>query len=154
MVLNDHSRPDLERALRDAGLKLTPQRLAIIRCLEGDRTHPTAQQIRLRLEKSFPTTSVTTVYNTLSALTQIGQLRQLDMGGPIRFDPNSTAHDHAVCEHCGSIRDVEISRARGGQRGQERKARGLGDFEVSRIERVYRGVCSSCRSTASSHKQK
>jgi len=145
MVLNDQTRQDFERALREAGLKLTPQRIAIIGCLHDDRTHPNAQAIHERLAKSFPTMSVATVYNTLSALTTIGRLRQLDMGGPTRFDPNTAAHDHAVCERCGSIRDVDVEHdPHAGDDG----APELDDFEVSRVERVYRGVCASCRSAA------
>ncbi|HEX4353421.1 MAG TPA: Fur family transcriptional regulator, partial [Polyangiales bacterium] len=97
---------DAARALREAGLKATPQRLAVLRSLAGDETHPTAQELHERLAAEFPSLSVATIYNTLSALTRIGRCIPLELGGPVRFDPNVDAHDHAVCEQCGSIRDV------------------------------------------------
>jgi Fe2+ or Zn2+ uptake regulation protein len=137
----------LMNALRSAGLRLTPQRLAIVQCLVGDETHPTAQELYERLQRRFPTISVATVYNTLSALNGIGHCRQLDMGGPSRFDPNVAPHDHAVCERCGAIRDVErhggAARARTTEPGCS-----LVGFRVAHVERIYRGLCAKCAEAA------
>jgi Fur family peroxide stress response transcriptional regulator len=58
--------------LKRAGLKLTPQRIAIVRELDGDETHPTAQELYERLLPAFPTMSFATVYNTLAALERAG----------------------------------------------------------------------------------
>jgi Fur family peroxide stress response transcriptional regulator len=127
--------------LRAAGLRLTPQRLAIVETIARDETHPTAQALHDRLRKRFPTLSVATVYNTLSALDGIRQCRKLEMGGPARFDPNLEPHDHAVCERCGAIRDVQP------QRGSARGC-SLPGFRVGRVERIYRGVCAECAATA------
>jgi Fe2+ or Zn2+ uptake regulation protein len=131
---------DAAQALRDAGLKATPQRLAILRSLAGDETHPTAQELYERLSHEFPSLSVATVYNTLSALTRISHCTPLELGGPVRFDPNVAPHDHAVCERCGSIRDVlTATAADSGERDDE-----LGGFTVQRVERIYRGLCAPC----------
>ena len=86
--------------------------------------------------------SVATVYNTLSALDSIGHCRRLDMGGAIRFDPNVAPHDHAVCERCGAIRDVAISRTRRSAHAAEPAT--CPGFRVERVERIYRGVCAQC----------
>jgi Fur family peroxide stress response transcriptional regulator len=138
MAINDAS--SLLAALRAAGLKVTPQRLAIVDCLAGDATHPTAQEVYERLRERFPSMSVATVYNTLSALDSIGHCRRLEMGGAIRFDPNVAAHDHAVCESCGAIRDVSIAER---NLGEPRECE-LAGFRVDRVERIYRGVCAHC----------
>jgi Fur family peroxide stress response transcriptional regulator len=138
MATNDAT--SLLSALRSAGLKVTPQRLAIVDCLAGDATHPTAQEVYDRLRDRFPTMSVATVYNTLSALDSIGRCRRLDMGGAIRFDPNGSPHDHAVCEGCGAIRDVAIA----SQDRCEPEECELSGFRVERVERIYRGVCAQC----------
>jgi len=133
-------------ALRAAGLKLTPQRLAVLRCLIGDETHPTAQTLYERLRKRYPTMSVATVYNTLNALDAIGYCRRLDMGGSGRFDPNVELHDHALCERCGAMRDVA--------RAKERRPQppdglpGLPGFRLARVERIYRGLCAACAKDA------
>jgi Fur family peroxide stress response transcriptional regulator len=142
MPINDASL--LLDALRSAGLKLTPQRMAIAECLAGDATHPTAQELYERLRERFPTMSVATVYNTLSALDSVGHCRRLEMGGAIRFDPNVTPHDHAVCERCGAIRDVGIAE----RAGDEPRPCDLSGFRVERVERIYRGVCARCADAA------
>jgi Fe2+ or Zn2+ uptake regulation protein len=143
MALNDAT--PLVAALRAAGLKITPQRLAIVECLDGDATHPTAQELYERLRDRFPTMSVATVYNTLSALDSIGFCLRLHMGGAIRLDPNVAPHDHAVCAGCGAIRDVAIAAP---QQARAPEGCELPGFRVERVERIYRGVCARCAAAA------
>src|ERR1700760_3435813 len=84
-------------SLRGAGLKLTPQRMAIVRELAADPTHPTAQELFERLRTALPTMSFATVYNTLDALAKAGLCASLSLSpGPSRFDPNMRPHHHAV----------------------------------------------------------
>src|SRR6185369_17886737 len=93
--------------VRAAGLKLTPQRMAIVKELASDETHPTAQEIFDRLRPGLPTMSFATVYNTLDALSTAGLCAALSLSpGSGRFDPNMTAHHHIVCDACGAIRDL------------------------------------------------
>src|SRR4051812_1394235 len=89
--------------LKRAGLKLTPQRIAIVHELEGDRSHPTAQELFERLRPAFPTMSFATVYNTLDALARCGLVGSLRLGNAVRFDPNKAPHHHAVCDACGRV---------------------------------------------------
>jgi Fe2+ or Zn2+ uptake regulation protein len=144
---------DAAKALREAGLKATPQRLAILRSLAGDETHPTAQELHERLSAEFPSLSVATVYNTLSALTRIARCIPLELGGPLRFDPNVQPHDHAVCEQCGSIRDVReplpaaaptVAAAVSGEYAPSATPNTLAGFSVRRVQRIYRGLCAAC----------
>jgi Fe2+ or Zn2+ uptake regulation protein len=148
---------DAAQTLRDAGLKATPQRIAILRALDGDETHPTAQELYERLRGEFPTLSVATVYNTLSALTRVARCVPLELGGPIRFDPNVSAHDHAVCERCGRIRDVALqpsaadaARLESSPPSDAHRTGPLAGFEVHRVERIYRGFCAQCTEAAES----
>jgi len=123
--------------VREAGLKLTPQRLAIIRELAGDPTHPTAHELYERLQPELPTMAFATVYNTLASLTDTGLVASRSLTpGASRFDPNTTPHDHAVCDGCGEVLDVprEESDAITAPRG----------FSVRAVERIYRGRCASC----------
>src|SRR5512145_2769954 len=93
--------------VRASGLKLTPQRMAIVRELAADPTHPTAQELFERLRPTLPTMSFATVYNTLDALASAWLCAALSLApGPSRFDPNMKAHHHAVCDRCGLVRDV------------------------------------------------
>jgi Fe2+ or Zn2+ uptake regulation protein len=132
-------------SLRASGLKLTPQRLAIVRELAADPTHPTAQELFERLRPAQPTMSFATVYNTLDALASAGLCAALSLSpGPCRFDPNMRPHHHAVCDGCGEVRDVPSAE---GEAAESSAGEGLAaapGFEVRSVERIYRGLCAAC----------
>lgn len=131
--------------LKRAGLKLTPQRMAIVRELADDRTHPTAQELFERLRSEFSTMSFATVYNTLDALAKLGLVGSLRLESAgitsARFDPNTTPHHHAVCDACGAIVDLPAAAPSPSLKRDIERASG---FEIRAEERVYRGVCSRC----------
>src|SRR5437667_12071971 len=92
---------EMVAGVRASGLKLTPQRLAIVRELAADESHPTAQELYDRLRPSLPTMSFATVYNTLDALSAAGLCAALALSpGSGRFDPNMQPHHHLVCDSC------------------------------------------------------
>jgi Fur family peroxide stress response transcriptional regulator len=131
--------------LKRAGLKLTPQRIAIVRELADDRTHPTAQSLFERLRPAFPTMSFATVYNTLDTLTRCGLVQPmgaLSHGGGVRFDPNTEPHHHAVCDVCGAIHDIPVDRIDVAAPASDPTSF-LG-FRVLREQRTYRGLGSQC----------
>jgi Fe2+ or Zn2+ uptake regulation protein len=153
---------DMLGVARAAGLKLTPQRIAIVRELAADPTHPTAQELFERLRPTLPTMSFATVYNTLDALADAGLCAALSLApGPGRFDPNMRPHDHAVCDGCGEVRDVECDDAADIEADGRGSRSALADscaatapiasgFEVRAVEVIYRGLCKRCAQTASS----
>jgi Fe2+ or Zn2+ uptake regulation protein len=142
--------------VKASGLKLTPQRMAIVREIASDPTHPTAQEIFERLRQALPTMSFATVYNTLDALTSAGLCAALALApGASRFDPNMDAHHHAVCDRCGLVRDIALVSA--GAASSSLRAKTMGDasapiltaapgFQVRSVERIYRGLCAACAS--------
>ncbi len=154
--------------VRGAGLKLTPQRLAIVRAIAGDPSHPTAQEIFDRLQASMPTMSFATVYNTLDALARAGLCGSLSLSpGPARFDPNMEPHHHAVCDGCGLVRDVErtgpsapplstgpqAAASPGARRAHRALDSGaLSGFEVRAVEHIYRGLCAECSRRTGPHR--
>ncbi len=92
---------------RDTGLKLTPQRLAILEYLEGNKQHPSAEDVFTAVSKKFPTMSFATVYNTLEALKQRGRIRELTIDpDKKRFDPDVRPHHHLVCVKCKKVVDI------------------------------------------------
>jgi len=116
--------------------------VAIVAALTGDQTHPTAQELYDRLRERFPGMAFATVYNTLSALMRVGRLSSLSLGGATRFDPNMAAHDHAICDGCGKVRDVPVMDVV----ETVSRAEPVHGFTVQRVERIYRGICAECRS--------
>jgi Fur family peroxide stress response transcriptional regulator len=156
---------DVAVRVRAAGLKLTPQRLAIVRELVRDPTHPTAQELYERLLPSMPSMSFATVYNTLDALASRGLCSARALSpGPSRFDPNLAPHDHAVCDDCGLVRDVVASSSpsraaaasprRAGAAARDAASKSKvplprggappSGFVVRSVEQIYRGLCEAC----------
>lgn len=89
------------------GIKRTPQRLAILKCLEGNKNHPSAEDIYREVRKDFPTMSFATVYNTLEALREQGYVLQLSVDPRRkRYDPDTTVHHHLICSKCKKIVDI------------------------------------------------
>jgi Fur family peroxide stress response transcriptional regulator len=135
-----------ERMLADlkrAGLKLTPQRIAIVREIADDLSHPTAQALFERLRPAFPTMSFATVYNTLDALAGCHLTGSLNLGGAVRFDPNTEPHHHAVCDACGMVVDISVDIAID---AAAPACLDVSGFRVLREERIYRGLCDRCTS--------
>ena len=133
--------------LRAAGLKLTPQRIAIIRQIANDESHPSAQELFERLKPTSPSMSFATVYNTLGALCEAGLGVSLSLApGSTRFDPNMTPHDHVVCDRCGAIRDISAGPAAPAPASYARRtfARAAPGFAVRSVEKIFRGLCSDC----------
>lgn len=92
---------------KDLGIKLTPQRLAILDYLEGNKNHPSADDIYKTVQKAFPTMSLATVYTTLDTLKQRGMLAELSIDpAKKRFDPNTEKHHHLICTICSKVVDV------------------------------------------------
>ena len=145
----------LER-VRAAGLKMTPQRIAIVRQVATDESHPSAQELFDRLRVTMPTMSFATVYNTLAALCAAGLGTSLSLApGSARFDPNMHPHDHVVCDRCGAVRDVlhaAVSRAPAQQAPAKTVSKTVSKtgsmsapgFTVRVVEQIFRGLCHEC----------
>ncbi len=134
-------------AFRARGLKVTPQRQLIFRLLAGNDRHPSADVLFATASSAMPGISLRTIYQTLTDLTSMGELRALDVGsGATRFDPNIDDHHHVICDNCGDVRDVYVSGVESLQvvNGAGAEARGI--FEIHRTQVVFRGTCSLCRS--------
>ena len=125
---------------RNLGFKLTPQRLAILEYLEGNKQHPSADDIFRAVSKKYPTMSFATVYNTLEALKQMGRIRELTTDpGKKRFDPNREPHHHLVCVRCRKTVDIhrefDLPLSRVEQKG----------FQIIGSHVEFYGLCSQCR---------
>ena len=136
------------RDLKRAGLKLTPQRMAIVRLFAGDETHPTAQDMFERLRPAFPSMSFATVYNTLDTLARTGLAGIVRLpgkrGDAARFDPNSDPHHHAVCDGCGAVLDITAGTLAPSVAAVKKVRRAAPGFSVRAVERIYRGLCARC----------
>src|SRR5579863_8774122 len=136
------------RDLKRAGLKMTPQRIAIVRLFAEDESHPTAQDLFERLRPAFPSMSFATVYNTLDALARAGLAGIVRLSGKrgdaARFDPNTGPHHHAVCDRCGAVLDIAAGTLAPTRSAVGKLRRSAPGFSVRTVQRVYRGLCARC----------
>jgi Fur family peroxide stress response transcriptional regulator len=96
--------------VRQRGGRLTPQRVAILRMLAVSEGHPSVEQIYDQIKDDFSTTSLATIYKTVTLLKEMGEVLELgfaDRGS--RYDGHRPSpHPHLVCTQCGAIQDLEV----------------------------------------------
>jgi Fur family peroxide stress response transcriptional regulator len=137
MISSMREKPGSAPAVR---LKRTPQRLAILEYLEGNTSHPSAEDIFRAVSKKYHSMSFATVYNTLHALARAGALRELTIDPERKhYDPDTSRHHHLICLACGKIFDVPEA-----IRVDLPKAMAA-DFSVVGSHIEFYGHCSPCR---------
>lgn len=91
----DEKRALLEEACKNAGLRLTHQRLEIYRELVAACDHPSAETLHQRLRKRIPTLSLDTVYRTLATLAEQGLINRVEtLESQAHFEATSRRHHH------------------------------------------------------------
>lgn len=96
---------DFKKILRDAGLKSTSQRLAVIKILSEIKHPETAQEIHKRLKKL----DLVTLYRTLTSFEKSQIVRRVDLHkDAVYYELNVNHHHHIVCTNCGKLEDFEL----------------------------------------------
>ncbi|WP_422658300.1 peroxide-responsive transcriptional repressor PerR [Paenibacillus sp. EC2-1] len=128
--------------LKTTGVRITPQRHAILAYLVESMGHPTADDIYRALEPKFPSMSVATVYNNLKMFIEAGMVRELTYGdNSSRFDANVSDHYHVICEKCGKIEDFSYPSLADVEREAEKST----GFQVNGLRMELYGICKSCK---------
>ena len=139
-MARNETRTSVEGRLREAEMRLTPQRFAVLEYLTRAEGHPTADQIAAEINRRFPRASRATVYNTLGALREAGLVREVRDGAVMRYESNIEPHHHFVCRACGRLEDVP------GEAFEVPASVELeGGHEVETFEVVLRGLCGACK---------
>jgi len=125
---------------RKIGFKLTPQRIAILDYLEGNRNHPSADDIYKAVSEKFPTMSFATVYNTMEALTDKKGVVELNIDThKKRFDPDTRPHNHIICTQCKKVVDVFTKFSLAIPEEQKH------GFKIIDNHIEFYGICSECK---------
>jgi Fur family peroxide stress response transcriptional regulator len=128
--------------LKEIGVRMTPQRHAILNYLYSSMSHPTADEIYKALEGTFPNMSVATVYNNLRVFKEAGLVKELTYGdASSRFDANMSDHYHVICRRCGKITDFDHPPLT----SVEQKAAEATGFRVDSHRMEVYGVCPACQ---------
>jgi Fur family transcriptional regulator, peroxide stress response regulator len=132
--------------LKAHGHRLTPQRLEIVKLLAYATDHPSAAQLYERITHQFPTTSLATVYKTLTILKELNLVQEMGFSqDDNRYDASaSRAHAHLICVRCRRIVDAEAEPL---PNLADHVAERSGYRLVSQRVEFY-GLCPECQSEA------
>ena len=133
---------DISKKLRDQGIRLTPQRLAIAEVVINSADHPTVRDIYARVREFFTYLTLATIYSTLSILETAGLVAQLPFQKESRYDSNSTLHLNLVCTKCESIVDCDSGSSYLSRIKKKIKDSGLFQIKYQRFD-IY-GLCENC----------
>ena len=128
--------------LREAGLRVTSARLAILEAVRAG-SHPGTDEIARAARDRVGYVTLQAVYEALNALTTAGLLRRIGpAGGPARYESRTgDNHQHIVCRRCGTVADVD--RVTGHTPCLEPLA--SAGFAIDRAEVTFWGLCPRCR---------
>ena len=133
-------RKALAERLKEKGLRVTQQRVAVLEYLCSTPTHPTAEQIGAAVNRAQPTTSRASVYNVLHSLTACGLVEELVFDDAVaRYDANLGPHHHFVCTGCGAVHDLPFDTV-----PPLPKRRLPSGHTVESVDVTLRGRCPAC----------
>ena len=134
-----------ETACREAGLKLTHQRLEVFRELALSEDHPSVETLFGRLKKKLPTLSMDTVYRTLSTMEKHGLVSRVQtVESQARFEVDMEKHHHAICRQCGEITDFIWSSFDEASLPDEIQTWGV----INKKNATIYGLCTQCAEKA------
>ena len=123
------------------GVGLTKQRQAVFQVISESEKHLTANEVFEDARRLLSGISFATVYNSLRYLKNEGLIGEIRFGtDATRYDRKLTRHDHALCNKCGKLVDLELSIPA----GLVEEAANLSKFQTESIELTLRGLCPEC----------
>jgi Fur family transcriptional regulator, peroxide stress response regulator len=129
--------------LKSRDFRITPQRLAILKILAASEGHPSVDAIYKEVKALFPTTSLATVYKTVSLLKELNEVLELGFpDGSNRYDGyNPVPHPHAICMTCKKIMDPELMNI---DELSEEMSRKTG-YKIFHHRLDFFGLCPDCQ---------
>ena len=122
-------------------LGLTKQRQAVLRAILESNKHLTANEVFDDARRFLPGISFATVYNSLNYLKKEGLIGEIQFGTDAKlYDRKLTQHDHALCNNCGKLVDLELPLPD----GLIEEAATRSNFKAETLELTLRGLCPDC----------
>ena len=138
---------DYRSELEAVGLRVTAQRLAVLRTLRAGRVHLTAEQVIEEARVQLGAVSTQAVYDALSSLCERGLARRIEPArSPALFEARvADNHHHVVCRECGAVSDVDC--AVGSAPCLDPSS--TNGYTIDEAEVIYWGICPSCQTSTS-----
>jgi Fe2+ or Zn2+ uptake regulation protein len=135
----------IEQRLREAGLRVTASRVAVLRVLAEATDHPRVDQVLERVRSSGVSISTQAGYDVCEALHGASLARRIEpAGGPARYEARvGDNHHHLVCRSCGAAADVDCAVGAAPCLDPSDAA----GFEIDEAEVTFWGLCPDCQTT-------
>jgi Fe2+ or Zn2+ uptake regulation protein len=134
----------VEQALdlfRAHGSRITTSRRLLLRCLFGNTSHRTAEDLAAEVQALAPDVNLSTIYRNLEELERLGVVIHAHFGhGPAVYHLASERHGHFVCAVCGAV----VEAPEGFFDALARNARRQLDFTIDPRLFAVLGLCGSC----------
>ena len=139
---HDTTSDGVEELLREHGLQVTAQRLAMMRVVSTN-PHATADELAEEVRSAIGSISRQAVYDTLGVLVDTNLVRRIQpAGSPARYEDRvGDNHHHVICRECTTMFDVDCAvgdvpcLTAGNDHG----------FEIDEAEVIYWGRCPTCQ---------
>ena len=120
----------------------TIQRSLVLEAVNKLQCHATADEVYAEISKDHPTISKATIYRNLNVLSELGEIRRLEIPGSAdRYDHIIRNHCHVKCKGCGRVFDVDMDFVGGLESG----IRDTHGFDFTGYDIIFHGVCPECK---------
>jgi Fur family peroxide stress response transcriptional regulator len=129
--------------LREQKFRITPQRIAVLKILSSSDGHPSVEEVFQQVKQDFPTTSLATVYKTVTLLKELNEVLELGFPeGSNRYDGNRPfPHPHLICTSCRKIIDPNIESLEGVTQELVSET----GFHITNHRLDFFGICPNCQ---------
>lgn len=134
---------DILTKLRQHDCRITPQRIAILKAFLKRQDHPGVEQVYAEVKVNFPTTSLATVYKTVTLLKGLGEILEISsVAGGKRYDGNKPyPHPHLICTQCLKIVDQQLDLLE----QMTAEVAGSSGYRIDSHQVEFFGVCPDCQ---------
>ena len=123
-------------------MKYSKQRELILKTLQENPIHPTADEIYQLLRLELPSISLGTVYRNLNQLSESGEVMKITgLDGSVHFDHNTHKHYHFICNKCNKVYDIPAKAIPNIENSVEEYT----GLHISECELVLKGLCRDCQ---------
>lgn len=131
-----------EKRLRDATIKVTPQRMAIVELLDG-HVHMSVEELYGTIKERFPSISLATVYKNINVMLEKGFLFEVKVPGQkSKYELTKYPHSHVVCQSCGKVEDVVLD-----LKHISHEAANKSRYEIRGNALILSGLCPECKAS-------
>ena len=131
---------NFEKRLKAKNLKVTPQRISILREIESNG-HISIEDIYDKIKWIYPSTSLATIYKNVAIMCETDILSEVKTPGmKQKYEINSTKHIHVTCQKCGKLEDLHVDYSM-----LQESCKNLSGYDINTFSAVFMGLCPSCK---------